>query len=140
MKKGVKETKKKKGINTRIIFIGIIIIVLLVALYLAFKPGVRLSPVDTSIAEAVVGAIGPDGALWLKGEIETICDKQNNCYGSNERDEVIQAIGGQGVIDALFGVTKLASPTPTPTPTPTTTPTPAPTISPTYSASKSPSY
>ncbi len=132
-------------INIRVILIVIILIVLFIALYLVISPKVRLSPaptpVDLSVARSVLGVVmgsNANAAAWFRGERDYMNDNRGNTYGPIERTALIQALGGQGVIDAVLGQREvLPIVEDEPSPTPTSTSTPSASVNPSY-ASPSP--
>ena len=63
MKKKVKDTDRKKRINSSVVFISIVIIVLFAALYLGLRPDVQLSPELAGLPQDVVTTLCAGGTL-----------------------------------------------------------------------------
>ncbi len=139
--------KKRDGVrkkpNFNVMFIVIVIIILAVAVYLAFiSPVIQFSPGDNSlqIARAVIGAMGSQRLstgqvcnFLLRGNPSEIRDERGNVYTYREDAPLlVEALGGRSVIRSACRttVTGTASPQPATKSTSSGTPIPAATNSP----------
>ena len=110
MKKKVKDTDRKKRINSSVVFISIVIIVLFAALYLGLRPDVQLSPELAGLPQDVVTTLCAGGTLEYSPEASGPSQAQ-----MDEARRVLTDIGGCGGTSPSPSPTSTSSPTESPT-------------------------
>ena len=102
-----KRIGRKKESNFNVIFLIIVIIILAVAVYLAFiSPNIQFSPADNSrqIANAVIQSMGnveTTCGFLLKGRPPTMTDLPGNVYTQNDASDLVIALGGKKVVNTV---------------------------------------
>ncbi len=93
---------KKQIFNVPAIFLGVFVIVILIAIYLSFFPSIALSPDDIdegampfAEASSLLAKLGPDGIDWYCGKRESFTDAQGNNYAQKELEELKRILGNE---------------------------------------------
>lgn len=110
MKKRVSEDFQRNKINTKVVFITIFIIVILVALYLAFiSPTIQFSSISTlslsnaiSVAQAIGIGINSPATDWYCGRKSTFIDNKGNKYSSTDLASLKAVLGNDYELKKKF--------------------------------------
>lgn len=95
--KKIKE--KNKSHTIKILFLGVLAIVLIVALYLmSVSSGILLSPdegISFESAKSYIIGLGPNGVDWFCGKKEFYTDTNGKQYGAKSLEELKRILGNE---------------------------------------------
>ena len=99
--KKVEIIQKKKVPNVKALFLGVLVLVIFISIYLTFFPSISLSPEEEQSATSFVDAssflskLGQDGIDWYCGKRESFTDEQGNNYGAKELEALKKILGNE---------------------------------------------